>query len=120
MGGEGQHVCTGALRQHRQPGPRVLHALAQGRDHATRAALQGEVDALRGAGVAIVGFYSTSYQWNQITGGTGTTFSRNPVWVAGTGSLATAQANCATTSFTGGAITLAQYAANGYDGDTHC
>jgi hypothetical protein len=84
------------------------------------AALQGEVDALKSNGVAVIGIYSTSYQWTQITGGTGPTFASSPAWVAGTGSLSTAQANCKTTSFTGGRIQLAQYAANGYDADTRC
>jgi hypothetical protein len=84
------------------------------------AALQGEIDSLKSHGVAVVGIYSTSYQWTQITGGTGSTFATSPAWVAGTGSLSTAQANCKAASFTGGRILLAQYAVNGYDGDTHC
>jgi hypothetical protein len=84
------------------------------------AALQGEVAALHGLGVATIGVYSTTYQWTKITGGTGTTFAGSPAWVAGTGSKTTAQANCASTSFTGGRITLAQYAASGFDADNHC
>ena len=84
------------------------------------AALQGAVAALHDSGAATVGFYSTSYQWGQITGGTATTFAASPAWVAGTGSLSTAQSNCGTTSFTGSRILLAQYAASGYDGDYHC
>ena len=85
-----------------------------------RDALQGEVDALIAAGVTQVGVYSTAYQWGQITGGTGATFALQPAWVAGTGSLSTAQGNCQSTSFTGGAIVLAQYAYDGYDADYHC
>jgi hypothetical protein len=84
------------------------------------AALQGEVEALLDSGVTSVGFYSTSYQWTQITGGTGSTFASRPAWVAGTGSLSTAKSKCTSTSFTGGRITLTQYATNGYDGDYHC
>ena len=85
-----------------------------------RASLAGAVDALRGAGVPSVGVYSTSYQWTQITGGTGTQFATQPAWVAGVGSLSNAQSNCGTTSFTGGRVTLTQYAYNGYDADYHC
>jgi len=85
-----------------------------------RASIAGAIAALQAAGVSSVGVYSTSYQWTQITGGTGTQFAAQPAWVAGTGSLSTAQRNCATTSFTGGPIALAQYASNGYDADYHC
>jgi hypothetical protein len=85
-----------------------------------RSALAGAVAALRDSGVASVGIYSTSYQWGQITGGTGTQFAAQPVWVAGTGSLSTAQSNCRSTSFTGGPVLLAQYGRNGYDADVHC
>ncbi|HET6818301.1 MAG TPA: hypothetical protein VFH66_13830 [Mycobacteriales bacterium] len=85
-----------------------------------RAALAGAVAALHDSGVATVGIYSTSYQWQQITGGTGTQFVAQPVWVAGTGSLSTARANCTSTSFTGGSIQLGQYAQSGYDANTHC
>ena len=87
---------------------------------ADTASLQGAAAALHDSGLASVGFYSTSYQWGQITGGTGATFAGNAAWVAGVGSLATAQANCTTTSFTGGRIQLTQYAKNGYDADNRC
>ncbi|HET7311256.1 MAG TPA: hypothetical protein VFJ17_08010 [Mycobacteriales bacterium] len=85
-----------------------------------RAALAGAVDALHNSGVQSVGIYSTSYQWQQITGGTGTQFAGQPIWVAGTGSLKTANSNCTSTPFTGGPIQLAQYAQSGYDANTHC
>jgi hypothetical protein len=85
-----------------------------------RASIAGAVAALRDAGVATVGVYSTSYQWGQITGGTGTQFAAQPVWVAGVGSLSTAQSNCRSTSFTGGRVVLAQYSSNGYDADVPC
>src|SRR3954451_5466189 len=83
------------------------------------AALQGEISALQSFGVATVGVYSTSYQWTQVTGGTGQLPSQS-AWIAGTGSLATAQANCTQTAFTGGRVVLTQYAVNGYDGDNRC
>jgi hypothetical protein len=83
------------------------------------AALQGAQDALAAEGVPSVGFYSTSYQWTQITGSTGQ-FPTNPSWVAGTGSLSTAQSNCTSVGFTGGAVAWAQYYANGLDADYPC
>ena len=83
------------------------------------ASVAGAVAALVDAHVPSVGVYSTSYQWTQITGGTGQ-FTAQPAWVAGVGSLSTAQSNCATASFTGGPVTLAQYALSGYDADYHC
>lgn len=92
-------------------------AAAQAND---RAALAGAVAGLRDSGVATVGVYSTSYQWQQITGGTGTQFAAQPAWIAGVGTAARAQANCASTSFTGGPVELAQYARNGYDADLRC
>jgi hypothetical protein len=85
-----------------------------------QASLAGAVAALHSGGVSAVGVYSTSYQWTQITGGTGTQFAAQPAWVAGVGSLSTAQSNCRSTSFTGGPVTLAQYAQSGYDADYHC
>jgi hypothetical protein len=85
-----------------------------------RASVAGAVAALQAAGVVTVGIYSTSYQWGQITGGSGTQFATQPAWVAGTGSLSTAQSNCRSTSFTGAPVLLAQYARNGYDADVHC
>jgi hypothetical protein len=92
-------------------------ATAQAND---RASLAGAVAALHAAGVATVGVYSTSYQWTQIAGSGGTQFSAQPAWVAGVGSLSTAQNNCRSVSFTGGRVTLAQYARNGYDADYRC
>ena len=85
-----------------------------------RASIAGAIAALQAAGVASVGVYSTSYQWTQITGGSGTQFAAQPAWVAGVGTLSNAQRNCGTTSFTSGPIVLAQYASNGYDADYHC
>jgi hypothetical protein len=90
-------------------------ATAQANDRATLA-----VAALTDAGVGTVGVYSTSYQWGQITGGSGTQFVLQPAWIAGTGSLSTATSNCKQASFTGGPVVLAQYASNGFDADVHC
>lgn len=85
-----------------------------------RASLAGAVQGLKDSGIQSIGVYSTAYQWTQITGGTGTQFAGQPEWIAGTGKLSTAQNNCRQASFTGGAVTLAQYASNGYDADYHC
>jgi hypothetical protein len=83
------------------------------------AALQGEVDFLRGAGVTRLGFYSTQFQWNQITGGSGA-FAAYPSWLAGGGTLKGAQQLCTRSAFTGGATVLAQYFASGFDADLPC
>ena len=90
-------------------------ALYQGNDLAT---LQGQRDLLKSKGVQTIGVYSTSYQWGQVVGSGG--FDGAPVWYAGTGSLSTAQSHCGTSGFTGGTVTLVQFANNGYDGDVSC
>jgi hypothetical protein len=84
------------------------------------AALDGAVAYLRSVGVATVGFYSTSYQWTQITGGTGTHFASTPSWVAGFSSASAAQSGCTSKGFTGGPVKLTQYHANGLDADVAC
>ena len=86
------------------------------------AALQGEVAYLRDvAGVARLGFYSTTVQWNQITGGT-KVFAPAPSWGAGSPSEKAAKSLCATTttSFTGGRLALVQYPYAGFDADLAC
>ncbi len=84
------------------------------------AALEGEVAALQSAGVTRIGFYSTTSQWDQITGGTGQ-FAQNPVWLPGYSSLHAAQNGCTTgVSFTGGAVAMTQYRQSGFDGDYRC
>jgi Bacterial Ig-like domain (group 2) len=84
------------------------------------AALSGAVDYLGSvARVASLGFYSTSYQWGVITGGT-SAFSAYPSWVAGAADAAGASANCAGPGFTGGGVTLAQYPSGGFDADLRC
>jgi hypothetical protein len=107
-------------------------------DGASNAAdLQGAFDYLRNQGVGTVGIYSTSYQWQTITGGynpTNTYASRwaseftamypmtgSPVWIAGVGSLSNANTACASAGFAGGPVWLAQYAdGSGYDADVAC
>jgi hypothetical protein len=85
------------------------------------AALQGAVGFLASQGVAKVGFYSTGYQWTQITGGTGSIFASNPNWVAGFSSATSATAGCTVANgFTGGQVTLTQYQAKGFDADHQC
>ena len=91
------------------------------------AALRGYVAGLHDAGAhGPIGIYSTSAQWQEITGLTAQTTSRAfgaalPDWVAGTaGTLAQARQNCASDSFTGVAPTLAQYQSASYDADLRC
>lgn len=84
------------------------------------AALSGAVDYLGSvAHVASLGFYSTSYQWGVITGGT-SAFSAYSSWVAGGADAAGASANCAGPGFTGGGVTLAQYPSGPYDANLRC
>jgi hypothetical protein len=83
------------------------------------AALQGAVAYLQSVGAASVGFYSTSYQWNQVTGST-QVFAVAPSWVAGATNTSQARTNCSAGGFTGGKVQLAQYAANGFDADWLC
>jgi hypothetical protein len=83
------------------------------------AALQGMADQLRARGVSTVGAYSTTSQWTQITGGA--SLGSIPVWYAGVGTLAQAQSRCSSAySFTGGSVTLTQYASGGFDADWRC
>lgn len=86
------------------------------------AALAGAVDYLTTeAQVRQVGFYSSSSQWQQITGGTGNRFAANPVWLAGAGDRASALARCAASeSFTGGRVELAQYREGDFDANVRC
>jgi hypothetical protein len=87
-------------------------------------ALLGAVRGLWGEGVERVGIYSTSYQWNLITGGSGTTrdwFASNPVWLAGYDGFTDARNGCGDSSFTGGQVLLTQYlGGDGLDADVTC
>ena len=70
--------------------------------------IQGIVDTLRQATAAPIGVYSTSYQWNVITGGYQAAVDAD--WVAtGQRTLKRAKTYCASTGFTGAAIWLVQY-----------
>ena len=85
-------------------------------------ALVGAIRALWDADVAFVGIYSTTYQWNAITGGRAFTkdwFSANPVWLAGF-SANTAASGCAASSFTGARIVMTQYLSEGFDANYLC
>lgn len=74
--------------------------------------LQGMIAALQQAGAHSAGAYSTSSQWNQITGGT-TSSSGSlygiPDWIPGAKTLTRAKANCGLAPFTGGRITVTQW-----------
>jgi len=87
-------------------------------------AITGEVNALWNAGVGRVGIYSTSYQWDAITGSPARTrgvFRANPVWLAGFNNHADAVAGCGHRSFTGGPVMLTQYlGTDGFDNDVIC
>ena len=85
-----------------------------------KAAIQGEIAGLQAEGVTTVGVYSTSYQWTQITGGTGSTFAAIPAWLAGYSSQAGAHTACGSASFTGGHVTFTQYTSGGVDADYPC
>lgn len=86
------------------------------------AALQGAVDFLTTVAEARqVGFYSTSKQWAQITGGTGDRFAAHPVWLAGAGDRVSAVTRCAAgQSFTGGPVVMAQYREDAWDANVAC
>jgi hypothetical protein len=85
------------------------------------AALQGAVAYMTSMGVpeANIGFYSTQYQWNVITGGT-LAFSAFKSWVAGAPSAREVGRTCLGPGFTGGAVALAQYPSHGFDADLRC
>ena len=84
------------------------------------AALQGEVDYLRSRGVTRLGFYSTTAQWGEITGGTGA-FSTDPSWGAGAPNESVAKRHCVSTpGFTGGRLAMVQYIYNGFDANVRC
>jgi hypothetical protein len=83
------------------------------------AALKGMRGYLRAKGVSTVGVYSTSHQWQQITGGA--SLAKAPVWYAGVGGPSSAAAHCASAySFTGGPVRLTQYLKGGFDADNVC
>jgi len=84
------------------------------------AALQGAVAYLRDvAGVTRIGFYSTQFQWDTITGGS-LAFNANPSWVAGASSLKAAHDRCTRPSFTGNVNVYTQYPYQGFDANFAC
>jgi hypothetical protein len=87
------------------------------------AVLQGMVAALQASGATTIGVYAVTDQWDDITGGTSATtagLAGLPNWVPGAGTLAGAQANCSSISFTGGTVTLTQFTPSNLDDDYAC
>ena len=87
------------------------------------AVLQGMVSGLTVAGATSVGVYSTNEQWDDITGGTpsGTTsLSGLSDWIPGAGTLAEAETDCGSESFTEGTVALAQWTSDDTDNDLVC
>lgn len=71
--------------------------------------LKGALSYLKSIGVRRIGFYSNSYQWGEITGGT-TIFSDYPAWEATASNALLSIERCSTrVGFTGGRLRLAQY-----------
>jgi hypothetical protein len=85
--------------------------------------LQGMIAAFKAAGVTTVGAYSSSAQWDSITGGTSTTAAGSlygiPDWIPGASSLSAAESNCSLPSFTGGSVAVTQWTGN-VDNDYAC
>lgn len=83
-----------------------------------RQELQGMYDALHAAGIATVGVYSTTAQWDSITG---TWLNQWPNWGATTVRKASLAATfCTGHQFTGGQTLLIQYLPGGLDRDYAC
>ena len=85
--------------------------------------LQGIVAGLEAAGAPSVGAYSTSYQWDVITGAPSASvgsLGTLETWVPGGATAAAAEASCAGSSFTSGPIALVQFTGGATDGDVVC
>jgi hypothetical protein len=86
--------------------------------------LQGMIAALAAAGATVIGSYSTSFQWNQITGGTTSSAAGSlfgiPDWIPGASSQTGAVRNCKLKSFTGGRVAITQWTARSIDNDHAC
>ena len=90
--------------------------------------LQGMVAAFASATgqspAVITGVYSTSSQWNQITGTPTGTPAGNlaglPNWIPGARTASGAASNCGLAPFTGGAVVLTQWFGKPFDGDHAC
>ena len=84
------------------------------------ATIQGAIDALRHEGV-VAGDYSTSYQWQVITGGYVPSGGRVPNWIAGADPSRASSWCSGAHDFGGGEPWLIQLAASGrYDQDQAC
>jgi hypothetical protein len=85
--------------------------------------LEGMVASLEASGVAtVIGIYSTSYQWGQITGTLSlkSTLNGLPVWIPGARTASAAQSNCALPGFTTGPVAITQWFGKPFDGDVAC
>ena len=85
--------------------------------------LQGMVAGLTAAGATSVGVYSTSSQWDSITGGTSSSSGslyQLPNWIPGARTASGAQSACAQASFTGGTVEVTQWSGHPVDGDVAC
>lgn len=85
--------------------------------------LQGMFAELHAAGAPSIGAYSTSSQWDTITGGTNSSSGslyQIPNWIPGARNLSGAQANCSQVSFTGGTVAVTQWIGHPDDDDYAC
>lgn len=81
------------------------------------ASVAGSIDYLRTQG-AVVGIYSTRYQWTKLTGGV--VLPAVPNWVAGARDVAQAGRFCADHTFTAGPVMVVQYVDGRFDHDVPC
>ncbi len=95
-------------------------------DTATNAAsLEGAIEYLRSANVAVVGIYALAADWEEIIGAPSATDPRNgpfaslPNWRPGPRSLDDALNWCSRT-VTGGRVVFVQFPASGFDGNLPC
>ena len=89
---------------------------------ANKADLQGMADYFQSIG-ALVGLYSTSYQWSQIVGTNNPGGSLNGLnsWLPGARSQKAAISNCSLAPLTvNGRVTATQYVSSGFDYDYSC
>jgi len=82
-----------------------------------RVDIQGSIDFLRSV-VTVVGIYSTSFQWGQITNGE-QLGAEVPNWLAGALNAKRAPGLCSS-SFTGGKVLLVQYPSGAFDAEYAC
>lgn len=83
------------------------------------AALQGGVDFLKSVGVASIGFYAPTSDWQTIIGGA-TQFAAYPFWLPGAASAADAQSRCSDSGVNGGPVALVQFPQGALSADTTC